>query len=336
MGLLQDGQWVDQWYDTKSTGGHFKRKASQFRNWVTSDGSAGLSGNAGFKAEKNRYHLYVSLACPWAHRTLIFRTLKGLEDYISVSIVDPLMVENGWEFRPEAERTEGGTEDHLFGSDYLYQVYLKADPNYSGRVTVPVLWDKQTGTIVSNESAEIIRMFNDAFNHLTGNDLDFYPEALRGKIDALNDLIYPTINNGVYKAGFATSQEAYEEAYNALFHSLDTLEARLGDNRYLTGDQVTEADWRLFTTLIRFDGVYVGHFKCNLRRIDDYPNLSGYLRELYQWKGVKETVNMRHIKEHYYRSHKTINPTGVVPLGPLLDFDAPHGRIAPLILPIGI
>lgn len=336
MGLLQDGQWVDQWYDTKSTGGHFQRKPSQFRNWVTSDGSAGESGKAGFKAEKDRYHLYVSLACPWAHRTLIFRALKGLEDYITVSVVDPLMLENGWEFRPEGERTAGTTDDHLFDSKYLYQVYLKADPNYSGRVTVPVLWDKQAQTIVSNESAEIIRMFNSAFNHLTGNTQDFYPEALRGEIDALNDLVYPTINNGVYKAGFATSQTAYEEAFITLFQSLDTLEALLGEKRYLTGAQLTEADWRLFTTLIRFDGVYVGHFKCNQRRIEDYPNLSGYLRELYQWPGVKETVNIQHIKEHYYRSHKTINPTGVVPRGPELNFDRPHGRIEPLILPIGI
>jgi putative glutathione S-transferase len=336
MGLLQDGKWVDQWYDTSSTGGHFKRKASQFRHWITADGSAGLSGDADFKAEKDRYHLYVSLACPWAHRTLIFRALKGLEDFISVSVVDPLMLENGWEFRPENERTAGASEDHLFGSDYLYQVYLKADPNYSGRVTVPVLWDKQQNTIVSNESAEIIRMFNSAFDHLTGNTDDYYPEALRAEIDELNTLIYPTINNGVYKAGFATSQLAYEGAFTSLFQTLDRLEERLSSKRYLTGDQLTEADWRLFTTLVRFDAVYVGHFKCNQRRIDDYPNLSGYLRELYQIDGIKQTVNMQHIKEHYYRSHKTINPTGVVPSGPALDFDAPHGRVAPLILPIGI
>lgn len=328
MGLLQDGKWVDQWYDTKSTGGHFKRSESQFRNWITADGSAGPSGSSGFKAEKDRYHLYVSLACPWAHRTLIFRTLKGLEDYISVSVVDPLMVENGWEFRKAETRTEGATDDALFGSDYLYQVYLKADPNYSGRVTVPVLWDKQQNTIVSNESAEIIRMFNSAFNDLTGNRLDFYPEALRREIDELNDWIYPTINNGVYKAGFATSQDAYEKAFNALFEALDKLEERLSTKRYLIGTTLTEADWRLFTTLIRFDAVYVGHFKCNLRRIEDYPNISGYLRELYQVPGIKETVNMRHIKEHYYRSHKTINPTGVVPSGPELNFDAPHGRDA--------
>ena len=326
MGLLQDGKWVDQWYDTKSTGGHFKRSESQFRNWITADGSAGPSGLSGFKAEKDRYHLYVSLACPWADRTLIFRALKGLEDYISVSVVDPLMVENGWEFRSEETRTEGATDDALFGSDYLYQVYLKADPNYSGRVTVPVLWDKHQNTIVSNESAEIIRMFNSAFNDLTGNRLDFYKDALRREIDELNDWIYPTINNGVYKAGFATSQGAYEKAFNALFEALDRLEERLSTKRYLIGTTLTEADWRSFTTLIRFDAVYVGHFKCNLRRIEDYPNISGYLRELYQVPGIKETVNMRHIKEHYYRSHKTINPTGVVPSGPELDFDAPHGR----------
>lgn len=328
MGLLQNGKWVDQWYDTKSTGGHFKRSESQFRNWITADGSAGPSGSAGFKAEKDRYHLYVSLACPWAHRTLIFRTLKGLEDYITVSVVDPLMLENGWEFRSAETRTEGATDDALFGSDYLYQVYLKADPNYSGRVTVPVLWDKQQNTIVSNESAEIIRMFNSAFNDLTGNRLDFYQDALRQEIDELNDWIYPTINNGVYKAGFATSQGAYEEAFNALFEALDKLEERLSTERYLIGTSLTEADWRLFTTLIRFDAVYVGHFKCNLRRIEDYPNISGYLRELYQVPGIKETVNMRHIKEHYYRSHKTINPTGVVPSGPELNFNVPHGRDA--------
>ena len=322
MGMLVEGVWKDVWYDTKATKGHFKRSESQFRNWITADGSAGPSGEAGFKAEAGRYHLYVSLACPWAHRTLIFRKLKKLEDLITVSVVDPLMLENGWEFKGE----NGGTVDHLFGSRALWQVYAKADPSYSGRVTVPVLWDKQQNRMVSNESAEIIRMFNSAFDGLTGSKDDFYPERLRGEIDELNALIYDTVNNGVYKAGFATTQEAYDGAVAKLFETLDTLEDRLGAHRYLVGDTITEADWRLFTTLVRFDPVYVGHFKCNIRRIADYPNLSGYLRELYQWPGVEETVNLRHIKEHYYRSHKTINPTGIMPVGPDLDLDAPHGR----------
>ena len=322
MGMLVEGVWKDVWYDTKATKGHFKRSESQFRNWITPDGAPGPSGEGGLAAEAGRYHLYVSLACPWAHRTLIFRKLKKLEDLITVSVVDPLMVENGWEFKGE----NGGTVDHLFGSEALWQVYVKADPSYSGRVTVPVLWDKQQNRMVSNESAEIIRMFNSSFDGLTGSKDDFYPERLRGEIDALNALIYDTVNNGVYKAGFATTQEAYDGAVAKLFETLDTLEDRLGAHRYLTGDTITEADWRLFTTLVRFDPVYVGHFKCNIRRIADYPNLSGYLRELYQWPGVAETVNLRHIKEHYYRSHKTINPTGIVPVGPDLDLDAPHGR----------
>ncbi|TWF54598.1 glutathione S-transferase family protein [Neorhizobium alkalisoli] len=322
MGMLVDGKWQDVWYDTKATKGYFKRSESQFRNWVTADGSAGPSGNGGFKAEAGRYHLYVSYACPWAHRTLIFRKLKKLEDLISVSVVDYLMLENGWEFK----QRDGATGDALFGSDYLYQVYLKADPAYSGRVTVPVLWDKQQGTIVSNESAEIIRMMNSAFDGLTGSTLDLYPSDLRTEIDALNAIIYDTVNNGVYKAGFATSQQAYEEAVTKLFETLDMLDARLAKGRYLFGDPQTEADWRLFTTLLRFDPVYVGHFKCNIRRIADYPNLSGYLRDLYQQSGIAETCNMQHIKGHYYGSHKTINPTGIVPVGPALDLDAPHGR----------
>lgn len=322
MGKLVDGVWQDVWYDTKSNSGHFKRADSSFRNWLTADGSAGPSGRGGFKAEAGRYHLYVSYACPWAHRTLIFRKLKKLEDLISVSVVDPLMLENGWEFH---ER-DGATGDHLFGSDYLWQVYVKADPRFSGRVTVPVLWDKQENTIVSNESAEIIRMFNTAFDGLTGSTLDFYPEDLREEIDATNDRIYDTVNNGVYKAGFATSQEAYESAVYPLFETLDWLEERLTSKRYLFGNRQTEADWRLFTTLVRFDPVYVGHFKCNIRQIADYPALSAYLRDLYQVEGVAETVNMRHIKHHYYRSHKTINPTGVVPVGPALDLTKPHGR----------
>lgn len=324
MGKLVDGVWQDVWYDTKSNSGHFKRANSSFRNWLTADGAAGPSGKGGFKAEADRYHLYVSYACPWAHRTLIFRKLKKLEDLISVSVVDPLMLENGWEFH---ER-DGATGDHLFGSDFLWQVYVKADPKFSGRVTVPVLWDKRQATIVSNESAEIIRMFNTAFDGLTGSTLDFYPEDLREEIDAINARIYDTVNNGVYKAGFATSQEAYESAVHPLFETLDWLEERLTSKRYLFGNRQTEADWRLFTTLVRFDPVYVGHFKCNIRQIADYPALSAYLRDLYQEPGVAETVNMRHIKHHYYRSHATINPTGVVPVGPALDLTKPHGREA--------
>jgi len=322
MGRLVDGVWQDVWYDTVATNGHFKRSASQFRNWVTADGSAGPSGDGGFKAEAGRYHLYVSLACPWAHRTLIFRKLKKLEDLISVSVVDPLMLAQGWEFKDGGI----GTGDHLFGSKALWQIYTRADAHYSGRVTVPVLWDKQQNTIVSNESSEIIRMFNSAFDGLTGSTTDFYPEELRAEIDALNADVYNDVNNGVYKAGFATTQAAYEESVTALFSRLDKLEERLVSHRYLTGSRLTEADWRLFTTLVRFDPVYVGHFKCNIRRIADYPNLQGYLRELYQVPGVAETVDMRHIKEHYYRSHTTINPTGVVPVGPVLDLTSPHGR----------
>ena len=327
MGRLVNGVWQDVWYDTRATNGHFKRSESQFRNWITADGSPGPSGEGGFEAEAGRYHLYVSLACPWAHRTLIFRKLKKLEDLISLSVVDPLMLANGWEFKGEDRGGEnGGTADHLFGSRMLWEVYLRADPVYSGRVTVPVLWDKRKNTIVSNESAEIIRMFNSAFDRLTGSTEDFCPQELRPEIDALNARIYDAVNNGVYKAGFATSQAAYEESVTALFAMLDELENRLASKRYLTGDRLTEADWRLFTTLVRFDPVYVGHFKCNIRRLADYPNLYGYLRELYQVPGVAETVNMHHIKAHYYRSHTTINPTGIVPVGPALDLEAPHGR----------
>ncbi|CAN7307557.1 glutathione S-transferase family protein [Pararhizobium sp. LjRoot235] len=322
MGMLVDGIWHDVWYDTKETKGQFKRAAAQFRNWITADGSAGSSGEGGFKAETGRYHLYVSLACPWAHRTLIFRKLKKLENLISVSIVDPLMLSKGWEFKNEI----GGTIDHLFGSKALWQVYVKADPRYSGRVTVPVLWDKQRNTIVSNESSEIIRMFNSAFDGLTGSKNDFYPEPLRSEIDSLNDRIYDAVNNGVYKAGFATTQEAYAENVTILFKVLDELDERLATRRYLTGSRITEADWRLFTTLVRFDPVYVGHFKCNIRRIGDYKNLQGYLQDLYQVAGIAETVNLRHIKEHYYRSHTMINPTGVVPAGPELDLDTAHER----------
>jgi glutathionyl-hydroquinone reductase len=322
MGMLVEGVWKDVWYDTKSTQGHFKRTVTSFRNWLTADGSAGPTGASGFKAEAGRYHLYVSLACPWAHRTLIFRKLKQLDDLISVSVVHPLMLEHGWTFQRDAS----ATGDQLMGLEYLWQVYVKADPAYSGRVTVPVLWDKQQNTIVSNESAEIIRMFNSAFNDITGDEQDFYPQALRAEIDALNARIYDTVNNGVYKAGFATTQAAYEEGLSPLFETLDMLEQRLSSQRYLLGDTQTEADWRLFTTLVRFDAVYVGHFKCNLRRIVDYPALSAYLRDLYQVAGVAETVNIDHIKRHYYGSHKMINPTGVVPVGPVLDFTAAHHR----------
>ena len=312
MGLLVEGRWVDQWYDTESTKGRFERSASQFRNWVTQDGSAGHSGKDGFAAEPDRYHLYVSLACPWAHRTLIFRKLKGLEDMIGVSVVHPLMLEQGWSFQLE----QGATGDSLYHFDHLFELYLKADPVYSGRVTVPVLWDKATETIVSNESADIIRMFNSAFDQCGAKDGDYYPEEKQVEIDQLNHLIYETVNNGVYRAGFATSQEAYEEAVIPLFKTLDYLDELLGSRKFLLGDALTEADWRLFTTLIRFDAVYFGHFKCNVKRIVDYPNLSKYLEALYRWPGVAETVDFHHIKKHYYGSHKTINPTGVVPIGP--------------------
>ncbi|KQS76915.1 glutathionyl-hydroquinone reductase YqjG [Rhizobium sp. Leaf384] len=322
MGMLVEGIWHDVWYDTASTKGHFKRSESQFRNWVTADGEAGPTGEGGFKAEAGRYHLYVSLACPWAHRTLIFRALMGLEDIISVSVVDYLMLSKGWEFKDGP----GDTEDHLFGAKTLSEIYVRADPHYSGRVTVPVLWDKVQNKLVSNESADIIRMFNTAFDGLTGSTLDFYPAERRSEIDTLNARIYDTVNNGVYKAGFATTQEAYAESVEALFNTLDDLEERLSTRRYLTGARVTEADWRLFTTLVRFDPVYVGHFKCNIRRVADYPNLQGYLKELYQTPGVAGTVDMRHIKHHYYESHKTINPTGIVPEGPQLDLESPHGR----------
>jgi len=317
MGLLVDGVWKDQGYDTKSTGGRFVRKDASFRNWITADGSAGPSGTGGFKAEAGRYHLFVSYACPWAHRTLIFRKLKGLEGLVSLSAVQPLMLENGWEFAEIDPHT---------GAKYAWHIYAKADPHYSGRATVPILWDRKQETIVSNESSEIIRMFNAAFDGLTGSSLDFYPEALRGEIDAINERVYHTVNNGVYKSGFATTQEAYEDAVTALFETLDFLEDRLSSQRYLAGDRLTEADWRLFTTLVRFDAVYVGHFKCNIRRIEDYPSLSNYLRELYQVPGVAETADMATIKQHYYGSHESVNPTRIVPLGPVLDFDRPHNR----------
>jgi putative glutathione S-transferase len=324
MGLLVDGKWVDQWYDTKASRGHFKRKPSQFRNWITADGSAGPSGVGGFKAEAGRYHLYISNACPWAHRTMIFRSLKGLENMIDVSVVHPFMGADGWTFAA----AEGVVPDPINNVDYAHQIYTAADAGYTGRVTVPILWDKAQATIVSNESSEIIRMFNAAFDGVGAKAGDYYPEEKRAEIDALNERIYSTVNNGVYKAGFATTQAAYEEAVLPLFESLDWLEGILLTQRHLTGKSITEADWRLFTTLIRFDPVYVGHFKCNLKRIVDYPALSGYVRELFQQKGVAETVNMAHIKDHYYGSHESVNPTRVVPLGPELNLFAPHNREA--------
>ena len=307
MGLLVDGKWVDEWYDTTSTGGKFVRKDSAFRSFI---------GEGAFKAEANRYHLYISHACPWAHRTAIFRTLKGLKAIIPITVVNALMAENGWTL----------SEDQVNKKSFLHEVYTKANPEYTGRVTVPVLWDKKENTIVNNESSEIIRMFNTAFKNLTGDTHDYYPQNLQSEIDEINTYVYKTINNGVYKAGFATSQSVYEEEVQALFKALDTLEKRLSTQRYLVGNTLTEADWRLFTTLIRFDPVYVGHFKCNIKRIADYPNLSDYIRELYQVDGIKETINLDHIKTHYYASHSTINPTGIVPVGPVIDFDKPHTR----------
>lgn len=323
MGLLIDGKWHDKWYDTDSTGGKFKREESSFRNWVTADGEPGPSGNGGFKAEPGRYHLYVSYACPWAHRTLIFRALKGLEDMIGLSVVSPFMLDEGWTFDLEFP---GVIADPIVGANRMHQIYTAAKQDYTGRVTVPVLWDKKTNTIVSNESAEIIRMLNSAFDDIGATPGDFYPEALREEIDAVNSTVYANVNNGVYKAGFATTQEAYGEAVTTLFDTLDDLESRLGRQRYLTGDQVTEADWRAFTTLVRFDAVYVGHFKTNIRRLVDYPNLWAYTRDLYQTPGVAGTVFMDHIKTHYYGSHKSINPTGIVPVGPAINFEKPHGR----------
>lgn len=325
MGLLIDGKWHDQWYDTGSTGGRFVRSDAQFRNWVTPDGAAGPSGEGGFQAEAGRYHLYVSLACPWANRVLIMRALKGLEDMIGVSIVNPYMGEHGWTFEPG----RGVVGDPVGQAQYLYQVYLRAQADYSGRVTVPVLWDLQRGTIVSNESSEIIRMLNSAFDGLGAKEGDYAPAELLPRIDAINEEVYGAVNNGVYKVGFATAQDVYEQEVGKLFAHLDRLEATLGEQRYLAGEHVTEADWRLFTTLIRFDAVYHGHFKCNLKRLTDYPNLWSYTRELYQWPGVAGTVNFDHIKQHYYRSHASINPNGIVPLGPILDLERTPDRTLP-------
>ena len=323
MGLLIDGEWRDKWYDTESTGGKFERSTSKFRNWVTADGSAGPSGKSGFQAQSGRYHLYVSYACPWAHRALIFRALKDLTDHISVSVVHPDMMEDGWTF---ATDFEGATGDTLFGSDFLRDIYIKADPNFTGRVTVPVLWDKAQSTIVSNESAEIIRMFNSAFNDITGNTDDYWPTDLREQIADINERVYETVNNGVYKAGFATSQDAYDDAVHPLFDSLAWLESILENNRFLAGDKLTEADWRLFTTLARFDLVYHTHFKCNHKRLTDYPNLWAYTRQLYQHADIAETVHFDHIVRHYHFSQTTVNPHQIIPINPTVDFSAPHER----------
>ena len=322
MGLLIDGTWHDQWYDTASTGGKFERSTAQFRNWITPGGAAGPTGKAGFKAEAGRYHLYVSLACPWANRTLILRALKGLQDVIGLSVVNPLMAENGWTFAPGP----GVIADPLANANYMYEVYLRADPTYSGRVTVPVLWDLHQDTIVSNESADIIRMLNAAFDGIVPQTDDYCPSGLLAEIDRINAFTYDAINNGVYKAGFSTDQTVYETEVRALFSALDRLEATLGKQTYLLGDRITEADWRLFTTLIRFDAVYHGHFKCNLKMLKDYENLWSYTRELYQQPGIAATINFDHIKQHYYRSHGTINPNGIVPDGPVLDLDRPSSR----------
>jgi glutathionyl-hydroquinone reductase len=326
MGLLIKGQWHDQWYDTSKSDGAFEREDARLRNWITADGTPGPSGRGGFAAESGRYHLYVSLACPWAHRTLIFRELKALQDHISVSVVSPDMLDKGWVFDTghpqQAFRSSG---DALFGFQCMHEVYTRHQSYYSGRVTVPVLWDKQQDCIVSNESSEIIRMFNSAFNGITGNQDDYYPEPLQDAIDAINERIYHRVNNGVYKSGFATAADKYASAVVELFDELDYLDNILSRQPWLITDQqgqahLTEADWRLFTTLVRFDAVYVGHFKCNLRRIADYPGLSAFLKRLYHHPGIASTVNIDHIKRHYYYSHEGINPTRIVPLGPLLDF----------------
>ena len=324
MGLLINGEWRDEWYDTAATGGRFVRKDAAFRNWITSDGTPGPSGTDGFAAQAGRYHLYVSLACPWAHRTLIMRSLKGLQNMVSVSVVHWRMRQDGWTFADGA----GVLPDTVNGARFLRDVYTASDPVYTGRVTVPVLWDKQRHAIVSNEPSEILRMLGSAFDNVGAVQGDYYPASLRTEIDAINARLYDTLNNGVYKAGFATTQDAYQQNAVKVFETLDMLEDRLKDRRFLFGAEQTEADWRLFTTMVRFDPVYVGHFKCNIRRIHDYPHLTDYLRDLYQTPGVPETVDMRHIKEHYYRSHRTINPTGIVPVGPELDLTMAHGREA--------
>ena len=323
MGLLVDGVWHDTWYDTKSTGGKFERSQAKFRNWITADGSAGPSGTSGFKAETGRYHMYVSDACPWAHRALIFRQIKDLSDHITISTVHPDMLSDGWSFEKDEY---GATGDTLFDLPFARDIYTRAEPTFSGRVTVPILWDKQQSTIVSNESSEIIRMFNSAFNDVTGNTDDLWPQYMHDDIEVVNARIYDTLNNGVYRCGFATTQAAYNEAVHPLFDTLNWIEKRLGTKRYLLGGRLTEADWRLFTTLIRFDAVYHLHFKCNKKRIVDYPNLWAYTRELYQVEGVAETVNLNHIVRHYHYSHESINPNRIIPINPTLNLMAPHGR----------
>jgi putative glutathione S-transferase len=322
MGMLVDGKWHDVWYDTKASKGRFVRSEAQFRNWVTPDGSAGPSGRGGFRAEPGRYHLYVAYACPWAHRTLIMRKLKGLESALGVSAVNSYMGEQGWTFAPGPETIP----DSVNNVEKLYELYTLADRTYSGRATIPILWDKHERTIVSNESSEIIRMLNSAVNDAGANRNDYYPEDLRAEIDELNAFIYPNVNNGVYRAGFATSQDAYEEAATAVFAALDKLEGRLATRRYLTGDRFTEADIRLFTTLIRFDPVYHGHFKCNRKRIVDYPNLWGFVCDVHQIPGIADTVHIEFVKRHYYGSHANLNPSRIVPIGPELSYDTPHGR----------
>jgi len=322
MGLLVNGKWQDKWYDTEEHGGAFEREAAQLRHWVTADGSPGPNSDKHFPAESGRYHLYVSYACPWAHRALILRQLKDLTQHIDVSVVATDMLSDGWTF----DETKGSTGDKLYGMQFLRELYLKNSASYSGRVTVPVLWDTQTQTIVSNESAEIIRMLNSAFNEITDNNVDYYPQALQATINETNELVYNTVNNGVYKAGFATQQDVYDTAYDELFNTLDELDQRLGQQRYLAGQAITEADWRLFTTLIRFDAVYHGHFKCNCQKISEFKHLANYVRELYQVPTIADTVHFDHIKRHYYASHKTINPTQIIPQGPAEDFNQPHNR----------
>ena len=320
MGLLVNGTWQEDVSRTKD--GHFIRPTTRFRNFVTADGSPGPTGEGGFPAEAGRYHLYVSHACPWAHRTTIFRSLKKLENAISVSVTAPLYGKTGWEFGPE----KGGMSDEVNGNATLAEIYLIADPHYTGRVSVPVLWDKKRRTVVNNKSSEIIRMLNSAFDAFTNVRTDYYPAELRAEIDRINELVYPNVNNGVYRAGFATGQAAYEEAARGVFAAFDQLEECLSRQRYLVGRQITEADWRLFTTLVRFDTVYYSHFKCNLRRVADYPNMGNYLLDLYAVPGVAETVSIDQIKRHYYGSQRQVNPTGIVPIGPLIDFTAPHDR----------
>ena len=323
MGLLVDGQWQDKWYDTDSTGGRFKRSEAGFRNWITADGSTGPSGSDGFKAEADRYHLYASYACPWVHRVLIYRALKGLESMISVSFVHWFMGENGWTFESD---DEGIVQDHLFSKNLMHEIYTQAESSFSGRVTVPVIWDKQQNTIVNNESSEIIRMLNSAFDDIGAHEGDYYPPALQEQIDSINTRVYDTVNNGVYKSGFATTQEAYEEAVYPLFESMEWLESKLKGSRFLCGSAPTEADWRLLPTLLRFDLVYHGHFKCNIKRLQDFSNLWAYTRDLYQWPGIAQTCNFEHAKRHYLQSHESINPHRIVPAGPTIDFNEPHGR----------